>query len=1031
MKKLNFLLMLLFISPLALLAQNSTITGVVTSDAGEPLPGVTIIIQELTQGTVTDLEGRYSISAPSDGTLIFSFIGYTPQTVSIEGKSKIDVVLMTDYVGLEEVVAIGYGTVKKSDLTGSVVSLGKDDLNEGVTANINQMISGRASGVQVFQNSSEPGGGVNIQIRGVSSITADNEPLYVIDGLPIDNSSPITGSGAQFGNNLNRRNPLNTLNPNDIASIEVLKDASATAIYGSRGANGVIMITTKKGVSGEMKVSYDAYYGVQSAVKTMDVMTAEEYMTALNQLLDDGAVNATEGERVTGIIDGGTDWQQEVIRTAPVQSHNLSLSGGDGNSSYYASFGYFNQQGIVISSGLERYTARLNFQSQINEKFKFGVNLNTSFVDDDLVLTGTVPNEASGVISAALDFDPTLPVTDEFGKYVQSPFISKDNPVAIARGKDSRQKTFRTFGTVYGEYFIMPELSIKVNVGGDVSASKKDVFIDDRAKQGQDYNGVGTVITGFIYNYVADVTANYSKTFNADHAINLMAGVSTQKFFIERFNANASNFVSLSTGTNSLQSGSQETFDINTSKIPSTLLSYLGRANYNFQDRFLLTATFRADGSSKFGDNNKYGYFPSAALAWKLSNEQFIQDLNTFSNLKFRASWGQTGNQGIGNYNSLTTFSAGGTMIWGDTQYVTMDPTRMANPDLKWETTTQTNLGIDYAVLEGRISGSIDWFNRKTTDLLLSIPVPSQTGFTQRLENVGSVLNKGWEFSLISRNFIGDFKWSTNLNFSVIKNEVLDLGIIDEIITGGVQFTQDVSIIRPGEVMNSYYGHEIIGVWQVGDDFSTSSQNPQPGDWKYKDQLTVDTDGDGVADAADGIINADDKVILGSPVPDFTWGITNDLSYKNLSLSFNIQGVYGADLLNNTRVQSYYPINFRRNKLADAYVNRWTPDNPTNEYASFINPSSQGTNSVNSKTVENASYIKLQNVTLSYKIPTKGKVFDAFSVYVSGTNLITLSGYSGMDPGANVLGTSANAARMDYDPYPMARTFSVGVNVGF
>ncbi len=1014
-----------------LYAQEIQIKGKVVDDTGVAIPGVSILVVGTQNGTITDMDGYYNLNAPSNGKLEFRFIGFKDEIIEINNRTMIDVVLQNELTELDQVVVVGYGTVKKSDLTGSVVSLSKDDLNEGVTANVNQMLSGRAPGVQVYQNSSEPGGGVNIQIRGVSSITAGNEPLYVIDGLPVDNSSPIAGSGTGFGSNLNQRNPLNSINPNDIASIEVLKDASATAIYGSRGANGVIMITTKKGSSGDMKVNYDAYYGMQYVAKKMEVLSAEDYMTVLNELLDAGAVNATEDERVDGISNGGTDWQDEVMRQAPVQSHNLSFSGGSDKSKYYASFGYFSQDGVVICSGMERYTARLNMESELAKRFKLGVNMNASYVSDDLILSGVVPNEQSGVISSALDFDPTLSVKDEDGNYSVSPFITKDNPVAIANGKDARQKTFRTFGTVYGEYFVMPELSVKLNIGGDISASKKDVFVDDQTIDGRDNNGIGTVITGFVYNYLAELTANYNKTFNENHSINVVAGATTQKFFIERVNTSAKNFVSLSTGTNSLQSGSQETFSINTSNIPSTLLSYLGRVNYNFKDKILLTGTIRADGSSKFGENNKFAYFPSGALGWKLNNEPFIKDLNTFSTLKLRASWGQTGNQAIGNFNSLTTFSQSGTMIYGDNQYVTMAPTRMANPDLKWETTTQTNIGIDAGVLKGRISASVDWFNRKTTDLLLSVPVPSQTGFTSRLENVGSVANKGWEFALTSRNLTKRFKWTTSFNLSTIKNEVMDIGNLEEIIMGSLQFTSQISIIRPGEPMNSYYGHEIIGVWQEGDDFSVSNQNPQPGDWKYKDQLTVDTDGDGIADAADGTINADDKVLLGSPFPSFTWGITNDMSFKNFNLSFNIQGVHGVSLLNNTRVDSYYPINFRRNKLADAYLNRWTPMNPTNEYASFINPSSQGSNSVNSRTVEDASFIKLQNVTLTYNVPVKGDVFKALSVYVSGTNLITITDYSGMDPGANVTGTSANAVRVDYDPYPMARTFSLGVNVGF
>lgn len=1009
------------------------VSGKVTDSDGVSLPGVSIVVKGTTNGTITDANGSYSLpNVPENATLQFSFVGMKSQEVLVEGKATINVTLSGETIGIDEVVAIGYGTVKKSDITGSVFSLRSEDLNKGMNSSVNQMLQGRASGLTVYQNSSEPGGGMNLQIRGVGSINAGNEPLYVIDGLPIDNSPTIIGVGNGFTASRNPRNPLNSLNPNDIQSIEVLKDASATAIYGSRGANGVVMITTKNGQKGKMKVKYDAYYGVQRVDKMLDMMNAQEYKMVLNELYDAGAVNAGVGERVEDISGNGTNWQNEVIRDAPVQSHNLSFSGGENNTKYFASLSYFDQDGVVISSGIKRYSTRLNLETNIPDKFKFGVNFNTSFIYDDFVPEGIVPNEEAGVISSAIDFDPTLPIFDETGRYAISPFISKDNPLAVAYGKDAIAKTFRTFGTIYGEYFVIPEFSVKLNLGGDISSSKRDVFVDSRTKRGYDAGGMGTVIMGILYNYLAELTFNYNKKINDDHSLNIMAGATTQKFFTERINASAMGFISEATGTNSLQSGTQTTFDINTSKIPSSLISFLGRANYSFKDKILLTGTIRADGSSRFGENNKFAYFPSTAVAWKLNNEKFIKDLALFSTLKLRASWGQTGNQDIGNFRSLTTFSPGGVMIYGDTQYIVMQPSRMPNPELKWETTTQTDLGIDFSILDSRISGSLDYFYKKTTDLLLDIPVPPQTGFNTKLANVGSVQNNGWEFNLNSRNFTGKFKWSTNFNLSLLKNKVLDLGNLNQIIMGNLQFTTDISTIRPGEPMNSYFGYEIRGVWQEGDDFTLSKQNPKPGDWKYKDQLTVDTDNDGIADTADGLITADDRVILGSPIPDFTWGMTNDLSFRNFNLSFNIIGIHGVQLLNNQLAESFYPINFRRNKLAEPYLNRWKPGNPTNDYPSFINPSSQGGNKVNSRTVENASYLRLQSVSLSYDIPVeKGKVFSSFNVFATGTNLLTLTNYSGMDPGANVNGTAAAALRIDYNSYPLAKTIMLGVNVGF
>lgn len=1023
MKKPKLLLLVLFmVSFLGLYAQDLSITGKVTDENRQPLPGVTIIVSGTARGTITDENGNYSISAPGTAVLEFSFIGYQKHSVSIEGTTTINVTMSVDFEALDEVVVIGYGSVKKSDLTGSVVSLKSEDIIVGVSASVDHLLQGRAAGVQVLQNSSEPGGGLSIQVRGVGSINASNEPLYVIDGLPVDNVPVITGVGEGFTASRNPRNPLNSLNPADIESIEILKDASSTAIYGSRGANGVIMITTKKGTSGSLKVDYDAYFGTQSITKKLDLLNATEYQQVLNELYDAGAINANVGERVDVIQGDGTDWQDEIFRQAPVHNHNLSFSGGDKNTRYYASFSYFDQDGVVISSGIKRYSARLNLEQQVKDRFNFGLNISTSFVDDDFVANGIVPNEAAGVISSALDFDPTLEVMDEnTGRYNTSEFISKDNPLAVAYGKEARAKSFRTFGSVYGEYFFIPELSLKINLGGDINTSKRDVFIDSSTKQGNDAGGIGTVISGFLYNYLAEATMNYRKEFGGGHSLSLLAGATTQQFFIERSNVSASGFISEATGTNSLQSGTQSTFSISTSSIPHTLLSYLGRANYSFQDRFLVTATIRADGSSRFGENNKFGYFPSAAFAWKLNNEDFIKNLDIFSTLKLRASWGRTGNQEIGNYRSLTTFSIGNfPMIYGDNQYVVFEPSRMPNPDLKWETTEQTDIGLDFGFLQGRISGSIDYFYRKTFDLLLDLPVPPQTGFATKLANVGSVENKGWEFVLNTYNITGPFSWTTNMNFSVAKNKVIDLGGIPQIIMGALQFTPDVSIIIPGQPMNSYYGYTVTGVWQTDDDLALSKQGAQPGDLKYLDANQ------------DSTITASDRAVIGSPFPDFTWGMVNTFAYKGFDLSVSMQGVHGAYLLNNQMVHAYYPINFRRNKIAEPYLNRWTPENPTNEYPSFINPSSQGSNVVNTRTVEDASYIRIQNVTLGYQVPLKNvKAIRSLNVYVSASNLHTFTKYRGFDPGANVSGNEDAAVRIDYDSFPLARTMMFGFKVGF
>lgn len=1034
MKKLKLLFQILFILPVTLFAQNVMITGVVNSDDGEALPGVTVVVQGTTQGTITDFDGKYSISVPTDGTLLFSYIGYKSQSVPVAGKSKIDVVLGTDYVGLEEVVAIGYGVTKKSDLTGAVSSLKTDELNMGVSANVDQMLQGRAAGVQVYQSSSEPGGGISVNIRGVGTINAGTQPLYVIDGLPIDNDPVISGSGTGFTATRNQRNPLNSLNPSDIESIEVLKDASATAIYGSRGANGVILITTKRGQQGKVQVHYDAYYGTQSVFKKLDVMTASEYRTVLNELTADGASNS---DSQVGAFEGdGTDWQDEIFRVAPVQEHNVSVSGGNGKTTYYSSLGYFKQDGVVISSDIERYTARFNFETNVGNKFRYGMNLSASLILDDFVPNGVVPNENAGVIGTAFDFDPTLPVIDpETGVYSVSQYIQKDNPLAVAYGMDSKQKTFRTQGYAFGEYAIIPDLKLKVNIGGDFSNAKKDVFIDSRTIQGRDNGGVASILTGFRYNYLLESILNYNKTIKEIHVLNAMVGVSYQDFVFERFNGNASGFVVEATKTNDMGAGSQTTFGLNSVKVPNRLASYIGRINYAFDNRFLLTASLRADGSSRFGPNNKFGYFPSGALGWKLHEESFLQNHPVITTLKLRASYGETGNQEIPNFLYVTSMEAANNpAIIGDNQYVGYLPSSMPNEDLKWENTSQMDFGLDFGLLDGRLSGTIDYFYRKTTDMLQQVPVPPQTGFSNRWENIGDMENRGLEFSLNTRNFIGDFNWTTNLNFSAIQNEVLDLYKYDEIVSGagGVQFLDSPTIIRPGEPIHSYYGYEVDGVWQQGEDPETvfPGAGLVAGDWKYKDQLTIDSDGDGIFDKADGVLNAKDRVVLGDPIPDFTWGMINDFSYKGISLTIGLQGVHGVQLLNNQLAEAFFPINFRRNKLAEPYLNRWTPENPTNDYASFVNVGRQGVNKITSKTVLDASYVRIQNISLGYDVPVKKiNAVESLKVYMTVNNLYTFTNYIGMDPGASVNG--AGTARVDYNAYPLARTIMFGVNVVF
>ncbi|PHN05690.1 SusC/RagA family TonB-linked outer membrane protein [Flavilitoribacter nigricans] len=999
-------------------AQDFRVNGKVTSaEDGLGLPGVNILVKGTTNGAVTDIDGNYEISVP-DGSavLVFSYIGYSGQEIEVGSRNTIDIDLSPDARALEEVVVVGYGTVKKSDLTGSVVSLKSDDLTPGANVSMEQMLQGRAPGVLISQETGEPGAAMSITIRGASSITAGNDPLYVIDGMPVNNGAVISGTGSGFVANNNPRNPLNSLNPNDIASIEILKDASATAIYGSRGANGVVLITTKNGQEGRMKVSYNGYYGTQTVANQVDVLTATEYRDVLNAIIADGGGNA--GEEVTDIQGDGTDWQSELFRDAPIQNHNISFSGGNNINKYYVSLDYFDQQGVVRYSGMKRYTARVNLDTKVKERYAFGINLNTSFIQDDYVSNGTGLNENAGALYSAINFDPTISVFDAAGNYNLSPFITTDNPLALALGEDALSESFRTFGTIYGEYFILPSLSAKVKLGGDINSSRRDVWIDPITVTGGQNSGIATIITGRRDYYLTEGTLNFNKAFG-DQSLNAVVGATYEYFGSESFNGNGRGYALPQLTTNAIGSGSAEMNILGSGRNLSKLVSYLARVNYSIADKYLITASFRADGSSRFGPNNRFGFFPSAAFAWKLHNEAFMENDQLFSQLKFRASYGVIGNQSIPNYRFLPSFDTGADVVLNDSRFTTIQPSRNANPDLKWESTAQLDIGIDFGLWEDRLYGSVEYFDAKTTDLLLNVPKPNSTGFGSRTENVGSIRNTGIEAILTARVVdTRNFDWTTSANFTAIRNEVLDIGDAERIITGGLGFVSDATITRPGDPLYSYYGYEVAGVWQENDNFDLTTDNVAPGDLKYVDQN------------GDGTINADDQVILGNTFPEYTWGWTNTITFKGLSLSAFIQGVEGVSLLNNNLVDTYFPINFRRNKMAEPYLNRWTPSNPTNEYPSFVNPTAQGQRVVNSRTVTDASYIRLQSLRLGYTFPMANvKAISNLNVYVSANNLLTITDYIGTDPGANATGSSV--LRIDYNTYPFARTFLVGLNVSF
>lgn len=991
------------------------LSGSVTDSAtGRPLAGVTIQVAGSNTGTTTDKDGRFSIAVSQGDVLVLTYVGYNRKVVRVNGQTAIHIEMGVAATSLNQLVIVGYGTQKKGDLTGAIASLDAKNFDKGVNTSLDQLLKGKVAGVQVVQNSAEPGGGMSISIRGASSINAGTGPLYVIDGLPIDNSAAISGTGTEYVTTRSPHDPLSTINPADIASIEILKDASATAIYGSRGANGVIMITTKKGSEGALRVSYNMYMGVQNVAHKIDLLTPKQYQTVLNELITEGA--ATQENHVDD-FQQGTDWQSALFRrNASVQSHNLSFTGGTAKSSYYVSLNYFNQDGVVKSSSFKRYGARINLDTKASEHFEMGLNLSTSYAIDDYVPVGFGINGEAGTIYAALNFDPTLPLKDADGKYTTSSYLDIDNPLALAYGSNALANTYRTFGTVFGKYTLLPGLSVKINLGGDILSARKDVYVSRLTKHGNPQGGIATILQGQNSNYLAEVTASYDKVFGK-HQLDAVLGTTTQRFVTNNTNMDASQFPADATQTYNIGLGTQSTYGLGSGKTANRLLSYLGRVNYQYGGKYLLTASFRMDGSSRFGVNNRFGYFPSFAAAWKVNEEDFMKGLTQVSMLKLRASWGQTGNQEIGDYAALTTFGAGATAILDDAPVTSTAPARLPNPDLKWETTAQTDIGLDIGLFNDRITATVDYYNKKTFNMLLNMPVPTSTGFQSKLSNVGSIRNKGWEFTLSTKNITGNFSWNTNIALSTIKNTVLSLGSVDQIITGGAGQTSDIFLIQPGLPLYSFYGYKIIGIWQKDDDYTHTTDNVQPGDLKYKDVN------------GDGTVNAEDRVPLGNSFPKVTWSIGNSFAYKHFTLDVFIEGSQGVSMLNNNLVDAYFPVQFRRNRFARPYLNRWTPEHPSTKYPSFINPTDQGSKLVNSYTVEDASYARIKTATLGYNWDTKNRYFQHVNVYISCENLYTFTHYAGYDPAVNPNGNVFQ--RVDFNAYPVARNFIAGLSINF
>ncbi|MFC4870413.1 SusC/RagA family TonB-linked outer membrane protein [Negadavirga shengliensis] len=1003
------------------------VTGKITESSGQSLPGATIVLKGTSIGTSSDLDGSYSISIPesvADPVLVFSFIGFDTREISVGNQTVINVMLVDNLEALNEVVVIGYGAVKKSDLTGSVASVKVAEIQETPITSIDQGLVGRAAGVQVTQTSGMPGAVASIRIRGSSSLQGGNEPLYVIDGFPV-----YSGEGyGQTGGNA-RVSGLSAINPADIESIEILKDASATAIYGARAANGVVLITTKSGKEGRDQISFDAYYGVQQTVRNIDVMNAYDYALLVNEAYqNDGLQPVYDAAKIAELQANptGTDWQREIFQSAPIQNYQLTFSGGDNKTNYSISGNYFNQEGVIINSGFKRYSGRVNLNRNIKENLRAGVNLNSSHT-----YSNAVPTDAggqNGVVTGAMKFNPVLPIySDEsLGRYTQvnSPGIIYPNPVATAREQVRESTMLRILGNMYAQWEFIPNLTAKVSVGTDMVNTKMDMYIPSKVFESAGVARAG--ITGaFTTNWLNENTLTWNKRIDDRQSITVLGGITFQRNRFENVSAAAQGFVNDILEENSLGSGAVYN-QPGSSNMEWSLVSYLGRINYNLNEKYLISINGRIDGSSRFGANNKYAFFPSGAFAWRLIEEDFLKNSSLLSNLKLRVSYGLTGNQEIGLYNSLPTLG-NNTYTFGRSLVTGFFPNKIPNPDLKWERTGQFDLGLDIGFMDERLRITADYYNKKTTDLIYDVAIPNASGFSSSLQNIGSVQNRGVELSLegdlVAR---ADFRWTSSFNISFNRNKILELGgePYKDIGDGdGHLKTGSVHRLIVGQPIGLFYGFVSDGIIRSAEELASAPAGPTNwlGGRRYKDL-------GGPNGEPDGIVNANyDRTVIGDPNPDFFGGFSNTFSYKGLELNAFFQYSYGGDLFNYNAMELLLPTGGQN--VYTELKDRWTPGNPNATHPVATTNRSAVFSDV---FIEDGSFLKLKTLSLGYTFPNlQSKTLSNLKIYATGQNVLTFTNYTGYDPEVSYRGASNLQLGEDFGGYPQSRTVMFGVKANF
>lgn len=1029
------------------------VTGKVIDAMGE-LPGVSVVIKGTSNGTITDLNGQFTLpNVKSSDVLVFSFIGYKTQEITVGNQKSLSVKMEEDTQTLDEVVVVGYQEVRKGDLTGSVAKANMKDLLSAPVASFDQALGGRIAGVNVSSGEGMPGSTMNITIRGNNSLTQDNTPLYIIDGFPVEDPAQAAA-----------------LNPNDIESTNILKDASATAIYGSRGANGVVVITTKQGKIGKPQISYDGSFGISQVTKTLDMMSGYEFVKLQNEIEP-----TRTAERYFMDYNGKqwtlddyrnvpeADWQDAIFRTAWSHNHNVRLTGGTEGVRYNASLSYYNQDGILLETGYERLQARMN--TTVKHE-KLTMNLNANFSRS--IQNGSSPSSSSysGMNNLFYSVWGYRPVAypngslDDLRHELIDPGTADDandyrfNPILDLENAYRKNYTNNLQLNGYVQYEFLPGLKLKVTGGWTYDNRHNDIFNNSKTRYGGPRSTMGVnaeVRRSERLTWLNENLLTYQKNWKNRHSLSAMLGTTLQNSDYEFYAYSTRDIPNESLGMAGMSQGTINTTD--SSKSSWAMFSYFGNANYNYKSKYYATFSFRADGSSKFSKKNRYGYFPSASLAWSFTEESFMEQYKKWlSSGKLRLSWGLTGNNRIGEYDRYAlldmirshreTANIPNTVYPFDNviESVGVAPISLPNEDLKWETTEQWNLGLDLGFFNERIGFTMDIYRKTTRDLLLNATLPYTSGYVTAMKNIGKVRNQGIELTLNTVNIDKkDFKWSTNFNIAFNKNEVLELTEGQTALLSTAQFDQNYNsqpnyIAKVGYPMGMMYGYIYEGTYKY-DDFDksgntytlkgdvphySSEANTQPGMPKYKDLN------------GDGIINGDDRTMIGRGTPIHTGGFTNNFEYKGFDLNIFFQWSYGNDVINANRL--FFESGFQKKRELNqfaSYANRWTPENPNSDIPAATNSASNLV--ISSRIVEDASFLRLKSVTLGYNIPqtflSKYKISNA-RVYVAAQNLWTWTGYSGYDPEVSIR-DSALTPGLDYSSYPRALNISFGINLGF